>query len=81
MKYIKIHWLELLIIALLAVLVLWAVGYISNGLFGTHFELQSCWAGLSTVGSAGFLAAVKYLIDSTKNSQPGEMPNRKGELL
>lgn len=74
MNYIRIHWLELLMLELLIVLALWAVGYISNGLFGTHFELQSCWAGLSTVGSAGFLAAVKYLIDSTKNSQPGERP-------
>lgn len=74
MIYIKTHWLELLILALLAVLLLWAIGYLSNGLFGTKFELQSCWAGLSTVGSAGFLAAVKYLIDSTKNSEQGQKP-------
>lgn len=74
MTYIKKHWLELLIIALLGVLLLWAIGYISNGLFGTHFELQSCWAGLSTVGSAGFLGGMKYLIDSLLNSERGDKP-------
>lgn len=72
MNYIKTHWLQLIILALLLVFVLWAVGYISNGLFGTKFELQSCWQGLSTVGSAGFLAALKYLIDSWLNSPKGE---------
>lgn len=80
MNYIKTHWLELLIIALLCVLILWAVGYIANGLFGTHFELQSCWAGLSTVGSAGFLAFVKYLVDSSPwNTAKGHAPNEQSK--
>jgi len=80
MNYIRVRWLELLIIALLTVLLLWAVGYIANGLFGTHFELQSCWAGLSTVGSAGFLAAVKYLVDSSPwNTNKGQMPGSESK--
>jgi hypothetical protein len=75
MQFIKKHWLEIIMLGLLFIMLSWAIGYYANGLLGYHFELQSCWAGLSTIGSAGFLAAVKYFVDSWLNTERGEKPN------
>jgi hypothetical protein len=60
---------------LAAVLVLgsWLFGYWSNGLYGTKFEIDSCWQGLSACG-VGLIGLFKWLVDSSKNSPEGEFP-------
>lgn len=76
------HWLELIIIMsivmmifLCAVMMSWLVGYWANALYGMHFELSSCWSGISVVitGMAGIVALAgacwtKYHTDSKFNS-------------
>lgn len=62
------------------VMLSWLFGYWSNGLYGTHFEINSCWQGLAgIVTGLGGLAtmAAKYYIDSKYNSSDGEKPERK----
>lgn len=62
------------------VMLSWLFGYWSNGLYGTHFEINSCWQGLAgIVTGLGGLAtmAAKYYIDSRYNSNDGEKPERK----
>ena len=62
------------------VMLSWMFGYWSNGLYGTHFEINSCWQGLAgIVTGLGGLAtmAAKYYIDSKYNSNNGEKPERK----
>ena len=62
------------------VMLSWLFGYWSNGLYGTHFEINSCWQGLGgIVTGLGGLAtmAAKYYIDSKYNSNNGEKPERK----
>lgn len=82
------HWISLVVAtttALLVCLVLaylsWLVGYWCNGLLGTHFDLNSCWAGIGAIGTgmlsvAGMAGAAwsKYKVDSALNSAPGEPP-------
>lgn len=60
---------------LAAILVLgsWLYGYWSNGLYGTKFEIDSCWQGLSACG-VGLIGLFKWLVDSSKNSPEGEFP-------
>lgn len=57
----------------LVVLLSWLYGYWSNGLWGTHFEINSCWQGISACGM-GLVGLFKWLVDSTKNSPTGEYP-------
>ena len=65
------------------VMLSWLYGYWSNGLFGTKFEINSCWQGLAGIvtGLGGLAAmAAKYYVDSKYNSSTGEMPHeKKGE--
>lgn len=59
------------------VMMSWLFGYWSNGLYGTRFEINSCWQGLAgIVTGLGGLAtmAAKYYIDSKYNSTEGEKP-------
>ena len=74
MQFLHDYWIGVIMCMIFCVFLLWAFGYLANGLYGYSFELQSCWTGLSTVGSAGFLAAIKYLIDSTFNTARGTGP-------
>ena len=55
------------------VFISWAIGYYANALFGMHFQIESCWMGLSSalVGLIGFF---KWAIDSSKNSLEGQLP-------
>ena len=55
------------------VLVSWLFGYWSNGLYGTHFQIDSCWQGISAAGM-GLIGLFKWLVDSSKNSPLGEFP-------
>lgn len=85
------NWLALVIILsvimmtfLCLILCSWLFGYWSNALRGTHFELMSCWSGVTAVagGLAGIVglakaAWTKYGMDSRFNSAPGTMPLSK----
>lgn len=61
------------LVAALLVLLSWLYGYWSNGLYGTDFEINSCWQGISACGM-GLVGLFKWLVDSTKNSPQGEYP-------
>ena len=75
MSLIHNYVLELIIISFILLGLCWAIGYFANALGGYHFELQSCWGGFTAVGGAGTLAAVKYIMDSWKNTPEGEAPS------
>lgn len=75
MSFIHNYVLELIIISFILLGLCWAIGYFANALGGYHFELQSCWGGFTAVGGAGTLAAVKYIMDSWKNTPEGEAPS------
>ncbi len=74
MNKMQEYLIEALMAAFLILFVLWAVGYVCNAVYGMKFELQSCWGGFQAIGGAGTLAAVKYIMDSWKNSPVGENP-------
>ena len=62
------------------VMLSWLYGYWSNGLWGTKFEINSCWQGLAGIvtGLGGLAAmAAKYYVDSRYNSEFGKKPNKK----
>lgn len=61
------------LLAAFTVLLSWLYGYWSNGLWGTHFEINSCWQGISACGM-GLIGLFKWLVDSTKNSPQGMYP-------
>ncbi len=60
--------------AFLLLFLFWTIGYFANALLGTKFDIRSCWDGFTTLGGAGVLAMVKYIMDSWKNSGEGEKP-------
>ena len=69
-----------LMMFLALVMLSWLYGYWSNGLFGTKFEINSCWQGLAGIvtGLGGLAAmAAKDYVDSKYNSEHGEMPNKE----
>lgn len=68
------YMIEALMMSFLILFLLWAIGYVCNAVYGMHFELQSCWGGFQAIGGAGTLAAIKYIMDSWKNSPNGESP-------
>ena len=51
----------------------WLYGYWSNGLYGTKFQIDSVWQGISASG-VGLVGLFKWMIDSSKNSPIGEFP-------
>ena len=51
----------------------WLYGYWSNGLYGTKFQIDSVWQGISA-SSVGLVGLFKWMIDSSKNSPEGEFP-------
>ena len=60
----------------MCVLISWGVGYYANALYGYHFEIASCWQGVSAIG-VGLVGLLKWLVDSYKNSLEGRMPGEK----
>jgi hypothetical protein len=82
------NWLPLIIILscvmmlfLVAVMVSWLVGYWANALYGMHFDLSSCWSGvtaviggIATVVGLGKACWTKYGYDSRFNSARYAMP-------
>lgn len=65
---------EIIIGAFILLFLCWMAGYWGNALLGTNFDLKSCWDGFTTLGGAGILAVVKYIMDSMANSVKGEYP-------
>lgn len=81
MNKMQEYLMEALMLGFLSLFVLWAVGYICNAVYGMHFDLQSCWGGFQAIGGAGTLAAVKYIMDSWKNSPQGESPVQAAKFI
>lgn len=87
-NWAQANWLALVIFMVIlmllfvcAVMLSWLIGYWANALYGTKFELSSCWSGITVVVTG--LAAVaalakagwtKYGQDSQYNSPLGEVP-------
>ncbi|MBU2702264.1 hypothetical protein Ga0466249_003391 [Sporomusaceae bacterium BoRhaA] len=90
-NWAQANWLALIIfmvvlmlIFLCMVLVSWIIGYWSNALYGTKFELGSCWTGVGVVvtGLGGVAALAKaawtkYGTDSQFNSPAGMHPTQQ----
>ena len=76
-SFIKRYFLEILLVFFVALFLFWSIGYFANALYGTKFALESCWAGFTALGGAGFLATVKYIMDSKFNSEEGVLPYAK----
>jgi len=74
LKWLAKNWVGVIIVMVIALFVFWAVGYFSNALYGSHFELTSCWAGVAAISSAGAVSLGKYWTDSRHNSKQEEMP-------
>ena len=87
-QWAESHWLALVIIMvtcmlgfLLLVLLSWLIGYWTNAICHTSFELESCWSGVAAIGTGlGSVAALataawaKYHTDSKYNSDDGNPP-------
>lgn len=76
MDVIHNYTLEIILISFISLGFCWGIGYFANALWGYKFELSSCWAGFSAIGGAGVLAAVKYCMDSWKNTPAGVAPQQ-----
>lgn len=74
MILIRRYLLEIIVLMFITLFSFWAIAFFANGLYGYKFDLQSCWGGFSAIGGAGVLAAVKYCMDSWKNSPEGQEP-------
>ncbi len=72
--YMVSHMIEIIAGAFLLLFAFWTVGYFANALYGYHFEIRSCWDGFATLGGAGVLSMIKYIMDSWKNSEQGCRP-------
>jgi len=82
----QVHWLALVIFMVIIMLLFlclvlcsWLIGYWANALYGTKFELSSCWTGVGVVitGLGGVAALAKaawtkYGIDGEFNTLPGQ---------
>ena len=74
MRRVQKYMIEAITGAFLLLFLFWSIGYFANALYGMHFEIKSCWDGFTTLGGAGVLAMVKYLVASTYNSDDGNEP-------
>lgn len=87
-KWAEKNWLSLVIVLgvtmmifLYFVMISWLIGYWANALYGMHFELSSCLAGIgaSITGLGGVIGLgkacwTKYGYDSRYNTPAGIMP-------
>ena len=74
---LKKYFLEILLMFFVALFIFWSIGYFANAIYGMKFDLSSCWGGFTALGGAGFLATVKYIMDSKYNSDDGVLPYAK----
>ncbi len=72
------NWLGVILVMTITTFIFWAIGYFANGLFGMHFDLASCWAGMGAIATAAAAGCGKWWVDSTKNSDPGKIPEQRG---
>lgn len=93
-SWIELHWLALVVFMVCLMLGFvcvvffsWSYGYWSNGLYGTKFEINSCWTGISSiVAGLGGIAALakagwtKYNTDSQFNTPNGKFKNGGEEI-
>ena len=77
MSLFKKYMLELLCMSFFVIFDLWVFGYLMNGLYGYKFDLASSVQAIGAISSAGILTAIKYTIDSTKNTVLGESPEKR----
>ena len=77
MSLFKKYMLELLCMSFFVIFDLWVFGYLMNGLYGYKFDLASSVQAIGAISSAGILTAIKYTIDSTKNTALGESPEKR----
>jgi len=77
MSLFKKYMLELLCMSFFIIFDLWVFGYLMNGLYGYKFDLTSSVQAIGAISSAGILTAIKYTIDSTKNTVLGESPEKR----
>lgn len=75
--FMTVFWMFLLVLVVIS----WLYGYWSNGMYGTKYELQSCWSGVAAIltGFASIAALAKaawtkYGQDSTLNTIQGVAP-------
>ena len=87
-RWAEKNWLALVILMvcimlgfLCVVMASWFIGFWANALYGTKFDLGSCWQGISVVvAGLGGIAALakaawtKYSIDSQFNTPRGFGP-------
>ena len=87
-EWAQANWLALVVFMVLtmltfvcAIMLSWLYGYWSNALFGTKFDLTSCWSGITVViaglGDDDGIAKAgwtKYKTDSEFNTPNGEKP-------
>ena len=73
--------LSLMMLFLCFVMFSWGVAFWANGLYETHFDLGSCWQGITvvatglvTVASFAAMPYVEKWIDSKYNSEVGTPP-------
>lgn len=74
MKPIQKYMIETIAAAFILLFVFWSIGYFANALYDAKFDIHSCWDGFTTLGGAGVLAMVQYVMNSWKNSKNGENP-------
>ena len=70
------HIIDAIICAFLILFIDFQIGYIANGL-KSGFDLKAVWEGVTVLSGAGFMAIVRYIVDSFKNSKEGQMPYDK----
>lgn len=74
MTFIAKHFLEIVCINCLFLFWVGMIGFITNGLGWTKFDLDFIWKGISTLLGAGTLSSIKYITDSFLNSEKGKGP-------
>lgn len=72
LDYICRHWIGVVIIMVITLFIFWAIGFFANSLMGAKFELNSCWAGVAAISTAGIVGLGKYYTDSRHNSEPNK---------
>jgi len=73
-NFLAEKWVGVIIIMVIALFLFWSIGYFSNAIYGTKFELASCWAGVVAIVGTGVLGLGKYYTDSKHNSEQGKAP-------
>ena len=80
--------LSLMMIFLCFVMFSWGVAFWANGLYDTHFDLGSCWQGITvvatglvTVASFAAMPYVEKWINSKYNSEAGRPPENESARI